>query len=208
MLNIGYKLFAKALQRRLQLVLIEIISFDQSAFFLLKFILDNILLIHETLDWADFSNQPLIFLKLDFSKAFDMEDLPFLFGALSKFGFPKEFVDMTKMLFKDVLATVKVNGSQTKSFGIKRGIRQGCPMVPYLFLVVAEVLNAMVKEVVNLRMVKGINLPGGALQQVIAQYADDTSLTPQAKLSLWTSFGEIASERRPDARSSTDGHST
>jgi hypothetical protein len=136
--------------------LIEIISFDQSAFFPLRFILDNILLIHETLDWADFSNQPLIFLKLDFSKAFDMVDLPFLFGALSKFSFPEEFVDMTKMLFKDASATVKVNGSQTRSFGIKRGMRQGYPMAPYLFLVVAEVLNAMVKEVVNSGMVKGI----------------------------------------------------
>jgi hypothetical protein len=56
-------------------------------------------------------------------------------------------------------------------------VRQECPLVAYFFLVVAEVMNAMIKAEVSARMVKGINLPGRAHQQVIAQYADDTSLT-------------------------------
>jgi hypothetical protein len=69
LLNVAYKLYAKTLQLRLQPVLMEIISQDQSAFLPLRFILDNILLTHETIDWAEHSGQLLVFLKLDFSKA-------------------------------------------------------------------------------------------------------------------------------------------
>jgi hypothetical protein len=111
MLNVAYKLYAKALQLRLQPILMEVISADQSAFLPMRFILVNILLIHETIDWATFSCQPLIFLKLDFSKAYDMVDWSFLFRAMDKLGFPAEFVDMTRLLVHEASATVKVNGS-------------------------------------------------------------------------------------------------
>jgi hypothetical protein len=73
--------------------------------------LDNILLTHEIIDWAGFFGQPLIFLKLDFSKAYDMVDWPFFFQAMEKLGFPMEFVSLTKLLFHEALAMVKVNGT-------------------------------------------------------------------------------------------------
>jgi hypothetical protein len=155
----------------------EIINPDQSAFLPLRFILDNVLLTQETLEWAEYSNQPLVFLKLDFSKAYDTVDLPFLFGAMAKFGFPAEFIDTTKLLFQDATACVKVNGAHTATFPIERDVRQGCPLAPYLFLIVAEVMNAMVKSEVASGLIRGITLPDGTRQQVIAQYADDTSLT-------------------------------
>jgi hypothetical protein len=177
LLNVAYKLYAKALQLRLQPVLMEIISPDQSAFLPLRFILDNILLTHETMEWATHSDQPLIFLKLDFSKAYDMVDWPFLFQAMEKMGFPEGFIDMVKLLFYEASAFVKVNTSQSAAFQIERGVRQGCPLAPYLFLVVAEVLNSMVKLGVAEGRLKGITLPMEGRQQVLAQYADDTSLT-------------------------------
>jgi hypothetical protein len=177
LLNVAYKLYAKVLQLRLQPVLMEVISLDQSTFLPMRFILDNILMTQETLEWADYSNQPLLFLKLDFSKAYDMVDLQFLFGAMRKFGFPEEFLTMVMLLFKNASATVKVNGSQTGSFDISREVRQGCLLAPYLFLIVAEVMNVMIKAEVDVGLVKGIKLPVEDRQQVIAQYADDTSLT-------------------------------
>lgn len=74
LLNVVYKLYAKALQLHLEPVLSKIICDDQSAFLPGRFILDNIMLTHETIDWARHSHQPLIFLKLDFSKAYDKVD--------------------------------------------------------------------------------------------------------------------------------------
>lgn len=177
LLNMGYKFFAKALQLRLQPVLMEIISFDQSAFLPMRFILDNLLLTQETMAWAEQSHQDLLFLKLDFSKAYNMVDWECLFRIMDKMGFPREFILMLSMLFKDAAAAVKVYGVPSPLFDIERGVRQGCPLAPYLFLIIAEVLNIMVKEEMVRGNIQGISLPFLGRQQVVAQYADDTSFT-------------------------------
>jgi hypothetical protein len=72
----------------------ELISADQSAFLPMRYILDNIFLTHETISHAKQSNQPLLFLKLDFSKTYDKIDLIFLFEALHHLGFPSPFIEM------------------------------------------------------------------------------------------------------------------
>jgi len=66
------------------------------------------------------------------------------------------FVSMTMLLFQDARALVKVNGVQSQSFPIQRGVQQGHPLAPYLFLIVVEVLNLMVKEGVSQGVIKGI----------------------------------------------------
>lgn len=143
----------------------------------MRYLLDNILLTHETLDWAKHSKQPLLFLKLDFCKAYDMVDRSFLSKTMAAFGFPKQFIAMMMLLFQDAQATIKVNGSQSLPFPIQRGVRQGCPLAPYLFILITEVLNLMVKTEVVGEVIKGIKLPVEDKQQVMAQYANDTSMT-------------------------------
>lgn len=71
MFNTTYKIFAKALQRRLQPLLVEVIDSNQVAFLAPRFILDNILLTHESIQWAKWSRQDSIFCELDLSKAYD-----------------------------------------------------------------------------------------------------------------------------------------
>jgi len=92
LLNVTYKIFAKAFQMQMQLVLMEAISQDQSTFLPIRFILNNILLIHETTTWAKKSKQPLVFLKLNFSKAYDKVHWRFLFNCMDKLEIPTEFV--------------------------------------------------------------------------------------------------------------------
>lgn len=118
LLNVAYKLLTKVLQLRLQPVLMEVIDYDRSVFLPLRFILDNILLTHETMALAEHTNQPLIFLRLDFSKAYDRVDWCFLFGAMVKLGIPGEFIAMTRLFFQDAQASVKVNGSESPLFAI------------------------------------------------------------------------------------------
>jgi hypothetical protein len=74
LLNTSYKISTKTLQLRLQSMLSEIIDLDQTVFIPMRFILDNILVTHETIDHAQRSNQELVFLKLDYRKAFDRVD--------------------------------------------------------------------------------------------------------------------------------------
>lgn len=158
LLTIAYKIYAKALLLRLQPILLEIINQDQSAFLPTRFILDNIMLTQETMDWAKSSQQPLPFLKLDFFKAYDKVDWLFLFATITRLGFPSEFISMTKLLFGEASASVRVNGCISRTFPIEKGVRQGCPLAPYLFLIIAEALNAMVKVEEALGNVRGITL--------------------------------------------------
>jgi hypothetical protein len=69
-LNVAYKIFTKTLQLRLQPILMEVVDTDPIAFLSMRYILDNVLLVQETIDWVQQSNQPLVFFKLDFAKAY------------------------------------------------------------------------------------------------------------------------------------------
>lgn len=62
-----------------------------------------------------------------------------------------------------------------KEFQIERGVGQGCPLAPYLFLLVGEVITHIIKKAVASGRLRGITLPGGTKQQSISQYADDSS---------------------------------
>jgi hypothetical protein len=56
-------------------------------------------------------------------------------------------------------------------------VKQGCPLAPYLFLMVEKVLNVVVKEELGTNRLQGIKLPKFHKQQLIARYVDDTNFT-------------------------------
>jgi hypothetical protein len=145
LLNVSYKILAKSLQKRLQLMLSEVIDEDQSAFLPTRFILDNVLAQHEVIQWVRETKQDLVLLKLDFRKAYDTVHWDFLLAAMKKMGMPDHFINIVKMLLHDATSSVVINGEPTKPFPVQRGVRQGCPLAPYLFLVVAETLNRAAK---------------------------------------------------------------
>jgi hypothetical protein len=76
-------------------------------------------LTHETIHYAKQSQKPLLFLKLNFSKAYDKVDVPFLFQAMRTLGFPESFTHLTRLLFQNAAAQVSVNGQVTKAFSIE-----------------------------------------------------------------------------------------
>ena len=159
-----YKIYAKTLQLRLQPILRDVISPEQTAFLPLRFILDNVVLTQETLHWAKTSRQPTIFLKLDFSKAYDKVSWTFLFHAMRGMNISERFISWVQLLFTNASATTNLNGTPGTSFGIARGVRQGCPLAPYLFLIVGEVLTHMIRKAISEGRLKGVTLPGGRKQ--------------------------------------------
>jgi hypothetical protein len=70
-----------------------------------------------------------------------------------------------------------VTSKSTEAFPIKKGIRHGCPLAPYLFLIVGEFLNSKIKKKVQQGRIRGIDLLGALESQTIAQFANDTLLT-------------------------------
>lgn len=139
------------------------------------YILDTVLVQHETIAWAQETEEPLIMPKLDFSKAYDSVSWSFLFQSISKMGLPDTFVQMVQMLLTDASAAVAINGLCTAEFPIRRGVCQGCPLAPYLFLIVAETLATTTHAAVDTGRLRGINLPDDSTQQILSQFADDTT---------------------------------
>ena len=78
---------------------------------------------------------------------------------------------MVKTLYNNIESCVTNNGHHSKFFLLERGVRQGCPLSPYLFVLIGQILNVYVKYKSN---IEGIKLNG--LDYTISQYADDTSL--------------------------------
>ena len=117
------------------------------------------------------SPEEALILFLDFYKAFDCLEIPFLLRTLQIFGFGSNFCNTIEMLYNDINSSVALNNGSSTRFPIKRGIRQGCPISPLLFILSAELLAIYLK---NLPTLKGIDILGREFK--ISQFADDTAL--------------------------------
>ena len=110
-------------------------------------------------------------LLIDFEKAFDSVSWDFLFKTLDFFNFGNDFKKWVKIFYKNSQSCVIVNGHLSDWFYLHRGCRQGDPLSPYLFIVCAEILAALIRNNEN---IKGIKI--GNAEVLISQYADDTSI--------------------------------
>lgn len=171
LLNIDYKILTKCLAHRLQKVLPNIIDTDQTGFLKLRYIGENIRTISDIIEFTSLKNQPGIILLLDFEKAFDTILWPFLIESLRQFNFGPMFIRWVETIYNNIESTVLNNGHTTGFFQLHRGIRQGCPLSPYLFIIAVEILaNAIRKD----KDIKGI--PVGDTILKVSQLADDTTL--------------------------------
>ncbi len=122
----------------------------------------------DSLDYAENVEDGAIILVVDFFKAFDIVEHEFLFKTIALFGFGNTFLNIVKMFYNDISGSVIINTSTTKIFNINRGVGQGCPISPFLFLLVVELLSI---GIVNNNEIQGLNIFDKVL--TISQLADD-----------------------------------
>lgn len=72
---------------------------------------------------------------------------------------PNSFINMIRLLFRDAIVSININKRVTKPFEVHRGIHHGCPLAPYLFVIIVEALNAAVKYITMIGHLKDIVLP-------------------------------------------------
>lgn len=100
----------------------------------------------------------------------------FSFKCMKRLGIAVEFVIMTQMLFLGAPIYILVNGQTTRDFAIEHGMQQGCPLAPYLFLIVGQTFNLTVLKELKGK-IHNVKFFGSNKQQLIVQYANNTSFT-------------------------------
>ncbi|XP_057780066.1 uncharacterized protein LOC130998670 [Salvia miltiorrhiza] len=177
-----YKVIAKVLAARLQQVLKDIISEPQSAFVEGRFILDGVVVLNELIEFAKKKRRGLALFKADFAKAYDTVDWDFLDKMLELFNFSQRWRRWISGCLRSASTNVLVNGSPSGEFQLERGIRQGDPLSPFLFLVVAEGLNILTERAVQRGLLEPFNVENGDLRVSHLQYADDTMFLVSEKV--------------------------
>ena len=127
-----YKILSKVLANRLKMVMGSLISETQTAFEKDRQILDGILIANEVVDETCKTKKELMLFKVDFKKVYDSVDWGYLDAVMSKMVFPVLWRKWIKECVSTNTTSVIVNGSPTEEFPLKRGLRQGDPLSPFL----------------------------------------------------------------------------
>ncbi|MCI03311.1 LINE-1 reverse transcriptase like, partial [Trifolium medium] len=144
-----YKILAKVLATRLKKVLGKLISPVQSAFLPNRQILDGVLVVNELLDLAKRRKDKCLMFKVDFERAYDTVNWNFLEYMMTRMGFTVGWRQWIRACVFQSSMSVLVNGSPTEDFTVGKGLRQGDPLSPFLFLIVAEGLTGLMSKAVD-----------------------------------------------------------
>lgn len=180
LLNNDYKILALLLAKSIKEVLDAIIDETQSGFLRNRHISNNVRLVLDILDYSDLITEDSFILFLDFYKAFDTVQHQFLFHSLERLGFGDFFCKAIKTLYTNGNSSIKLKYGTSPRFELKRGIRQGCPISLYLFLLITQLLT----NSLNNSPVQGISIAGKEIIIIINSHVDrcDTILF----LSIWS----------------------
>jgi len=170
-LNHDQKLLTKVLANRIKPVLKHLISPEQTGFVGGRFIGENVLNLLSISDHLLKQNITGKAILLDYEKAFDSLEWHTIEAALLHHGFGPNFIKWVKCLQNRPESCVINAGHFSKFFEIHRGVRQGCPLSPYLFILTIEILAKQIREDPNI-----FGLKIGNLETKINLYADDMTL--------------------------------
>jgi len=148
----------------------NIIHHNQTGFIKDRYIGETVRSIFDIMDLTAKLDIPGFLIFIDFRKAFDSLELNFLQKCLQSFNFGPNFIRWVMTFYKNIQSCVINNGITSNYFTIKRGVRQGDPLSPYLFVVAVEILATAIRQNST---IKGITI--GKKETKLLQYADDTT---------------------------------
>jgi len=130
--------------------------------------------VNEVLDDLKRGRKNGVIVKLDFEKACDSVSWEFLLYMMKRLGFCGKWIQWIRACLESATISVLVNGSLTKEFKLSRGLRQGDPMAPFLFLIVAQGLAGLVKQATRKNLFSGLKVGDKEVDVNLLQFVDDT----------------------------------
>ncbi|XP_042505477.1 uncharacterized protein LOC122082041 [Macadamia integrifolia] len=174
MQNFFCKILSKVMATRLSSLLPKLISEEQGAFQKGKVIQTNISLASELANLMfECSRGGGMGIKIDIQKAFDTVSWSFLFKVLKKFGFPDNWIGWLHQILRTSRISVLLNGGPVGFFGVERGLRQGDPISPLLFILAEEVLCRGIRLMLQDKKLQAIKGPRGVQMPGFLLFADD-----------------------------------
>lgn len=177
--NVLYKIISKMLDNLMKPVLDLIISDFQNAFVLGRAITNNIILSPEIMHFLKRKRQGkhgVAALKINMSKAYDKMEWNFLQAMMLKLGFDVKWVNLIMLCVSTVRYSVIREGKKVGSIVPCRGLRQGDPLSPYLFIICVEGLSALIRRQERLGLLHGVEVARGALTVSHLFFIDDSFL--------------------------------
>ncbi|XP_050211808.1 uncharacterized protein LOC126661967 [Mercurialis annua] len=168
------KWVSKVLSERLPPILPSIISECQYGFVNGRNIHDCHMIASKIIHVIHSRREKALMIKLDFKKTFDLVSWIFIISMLKCMNFDGTWINRISSLFSSSQLSVLVNGSPSDNFFMEKGVRQGDPISPLLFVIAIEDLRAIFSEATSRGLIDGIQIEGCINQVSLLQFADDT----------------------------------
>ncbi|CAN1823097.1 LINE-1 retrotransposable element ORF2 protein [Linum perenne] len=199
--NFNYKIISKIMATRIKKWIPSIVSDMQAAFTIRRAIQDNIMIVHEVMH--HFKNRSGKFkwdmmIKMDMKKAYDMVEWDDLREILRAMGFQNRWCKWIKECIRTVRFSVLFNGIPIDPFHPSRGIRQGDPMSPFLFILLTNSLSFLIDKGIRERRLRGIKLNNRCPTLTYVLFADDIIIFSDRSDCDQGDYGKICKPHGPN----------
>ena len=173
------------LANRLKTILPQIISENLNAFLCERLITDNVLVAFELMYYLEHKregNEGFVAIKLDMSKAYDRVEWGFIKQVMEKMGFHEKWINLIMHCITTVSYSVLINGVAYGSIIPTKGLHQGDPISPYIFLLCVDGFSSLIIDAARNQRISGVSICKGSPKITHLFFADDSLLFCKANI--------------------------